>query len=526
MITLDLSILNQKGTPMFYSDITANRPAAGISGRIFIATDSPYGLFRDTGSAWEQIAAGGGTSGITGSGTATQVAFFDAESNIISDADLYWDNTNKRLGIGTTTPTKKLDIHGSGILATFNGTGTNNAFITFDNAGANKWRLGNVYSTGTNYFQLYDDVSSVTRLRWDNTGQAQFQGYFDFLASSTNDVATFRAAQANVTIKATGATNPVSLTFDPAATYESVIQAINTGGYFQFKTNSITRNQILNDGKNTINSTPLVSSSDGWYSINTQAISTIPASTSFGNLGYVMGSVAGLNLMTYAGSATYAQANVAASIFGLNSFTFSAGSSTITMNQGAAGIRAYTGFTAQNQFSGINSGTITHVAGIQTLGLYNNATGVITPTITNYYGLLINSSTEYGHTFTITNKWGIYQAGANDDNYFGGKLINTYKYNRQTASYTLTASDRSKLVEMNVATANNLTIPLDSSVPFEIGTQIEVSQYGAGQTTIVATGGVTIRSASGNLKIASQYVAVSLLKIGTNEWYCFGNLSA
>lgn len=65
MITLDLSILNQKGTPMFYSDLTANIPAAGIAGRIFIATDSPYGLFRDTGSAWEQIAGSGGGGGNT-----------------------------------------------------------------------------------------------------------------------------------------------------------------------------------------------------------------------------------------------------------------------------------------------------------------------------------------------------------------------------------------------------------------------------------------------------------------------------
>jgi hypothetical protein len=104
--------------------------------------------------------------------------------------------------------------------------------------------------------------------------------------------------------------------------------------------------------------------------------------------------------------------------------------------------------------------------------------------------------------------------------------LSTVTTNRQTASYTLVLTDRGKLVEMNVATANNLTVPLDSSVALPIGTEIEIAQYGAGQTTIVATGGVTIRSASGNLKIASQYVAISLIKIGTNEWYCFGNLSA
>ena len=112
------------------------------------------------------------------------------------------------------------------------------------------------------------------------------------------------------------------------------------------------------------------------------------------------------------------------------------------------------------------------------------------------------------------------------DKTFTGVLRPTITTNRQTASYTLAIADRGKLVEMNVATANNLTIPLDSSVAFPIGTEIEVVQYGAGQTTIVGAVGVTIRSASGNLKIASQYVAVSLIKIGTNEWYCFGNLSA
>ena len=60
MIVLDLSILNQKGTPMFNSDLTANRPAAGIVGRIFIAIDAPYGIFRDTGTAWDQISSAGG----------------------------------------------------------------------------------------------------------------------------------------------------------------------------------------------------------------------------------------------------------------------------------------------------------------------------------------------------------------------------------------------------------------------------------------------------------------------------------
>lgn len=103
------------------------------------------------------------------------------------------------------------------------------------------------------------------------------------------------------------------------------------------------------------------------------------------------------------------------------------------------------------------------------------------------------------------------------------KLITT---NRQTASYTLVLTDADKMVEMNVAGANNLTVPANASVAFPTGTQILVSQYGAGQTTFVADVGVTIRSNSGNLKLSAQYTAATLVKIGANEWYLFGSLTA
>lgn len=103
------------------------------------------------------------------------------------------------------------------------------------------------------------------------------------------------------------------------------------------------------------------------------------------------------------------------------------------------------------------------------------------------------------------------------------KLITT---NRQTASYTLVLSDADKLVETNVASANNLTVPLNSSVAFPTGTQILLAQYGAGQTTVVATSGVTIRSNGGKLKLNAQYSGATLIKIDTNEWYLFGDIAS
>lgn len=57
------NILNQKGTPAFYSDVFANRPAFGYAGRVFISTDTGA-IYEDTGSAWTLIAdAGAGTTG-------------------------------------------------------------------------------------------------------------------------------------------------------------------------------------------------------------------------------------------------------------------------------------------------------------------------------------------------------------------------------------------------------------------------------------------------------------------------------
>jgi hypothetical protein len=94
--------------------------------------------------------------------------------------------------------------------------------------------------------------------------------------------------------------------------------------------------------------------------------------------------------------------------------------------------------------------------------------------------------------------------------------------NRQTASYTLVLSDADKLVEMNVGSANNLTVP--ASV-FAAGNQILLAQYGAGQTTIVAGSGMTIRSNGAKLKLNAQYSGATLVFISASEAYLFGDIA-
>jgi hypothetical protein len=98
--------------------------------------------------------------------------------------------------------------------------------------------------------------------------------------------------------------------------------------------------------------------------------------------------------------------------------------------------------------------------------------------------------------------------------------------NAQVGSYTLVLADAGKIVEMNVGSANNLTVPPNSSVAFPVGTQLLVLQTGAGQTTLVAGAGVTINSKDGDLKLSAQWSAASLVKRATNTWVAVGDLTS
>jgi hypothetical protein len=96
----------------------------------------------------------------------------------------------------------------------------------------------------------------------------------------------------------------------------------------------------------------------------------------------------------------------------------------------------------------------------------------------------------------------------------------------KTGNHVLVLTDAYKLIDMNVAGNNTITVPPNASVAFDIGTAILISQYGAGQTEILEGSGVTIRSEAGYKKIYAQYCGAVLIKIGTNEWYLQGALAA
>ena len=99
--------------------------------------------------------------------------------------------------------------------------------------------------------------------------------------------------------------------------------------------------------------------------------------------------------------------------------------------------------------------------------------------------------------------------------------------NAQTGTtYTTVLADDGKLVTCDNASAIALTIPPNSSVAYGIGTQINIMQLGAGQVTITAGAGVTLRSQGSKLKTNGQYAVATCAKILTDTWVVVGNLSA
>jgi hypothetical protein len=545
MITLDLSILNQKGTPMFNSDLFANRPAAGIVGRIFISTDTNV-LYRDNGTTWSLLGGGGGGGTISGSIAAGQVAFGTALNTIGGENNLFWDSTNDRLGIGTNTPNEPLTISTNlnlpnGVRVTNSNIGNSaRSQISIINDSGNQgnlsiWGSGTglankvlfesskdfiigtdstIPSGGTSKFQIYVNgynsvlnpqltlnstgnllVGTTTdngqRLQISGTtllnGNVTFSSSTGMFWDATNSRLGIGTNTPSDKLEITGSASLAIIGFkirNTNATGYTEIQCFNnlgtvndrmymgvggtsTGDAFQNRGYFVASGNI--DG---INFTALKTTGDirfltggvnervrifanGNFGINTGASdngytlqvtgnqsttqtttytsgvvhsNVVVRNTTF-NAGAISGSTGVCNFVGTGdniinGNLSVPNTTSFAGIYQYNKYQFGAAGLTFTVTQASpGGLRAVTQLFTQNVFKGSNSGTITHMAGLQIGGFYSENSGTITPIIPNVYQLLINDTGAYLHTFTFTNRWGIYQEGINDRNYLAGNLL-------------------------------------------------------------------------------------------------------
>jgi hypothetical protein len=108
-----------------------------------------------------------------------------------------------------------------------------------------------------------------------------------------------------------------------------------------------------------------------------------------------------------------------------------------------------------------------------------------------------------------------------------------YSTNAQTGTtYSLVKTDNGYIVEMNNASANTVTIPLNAATDgdFAVGSQVTIIQTGAGQTTINITSGGTLnctpQGTANTAKLRDRYSSCTLIKRATDTWIAIGDLVA
>lgn len=129
-------------------------------------------VFNDANGFDGTINLVGSTATLTITTALTQgsVPFIGTSGALTQDnANLFFDDTNNRLGINTNSPTTALDVFGSGIIGRLNGTSTNNAFLGFASAGTNRWSIGNVQSD--HRFRIYSETNTSELVSVLQTGE-------------------------------------------------------------------------------------------------------------------------------------------------------------------------------------------------------------------------------------------------------------------------------------------------------------------------------------------------------------------
>ena len=106
-----------------------------------------------------------------------------------------------------------------------------------------------------------------------------------------------------------------------------------------------------------------------------------------------------------------------------------------------------------------------------------------------------------------------------------GQVTDSTSINTQTGNYTLVIADAGKFITVSSAGSSTVTIPLNSSVGFSLGTKIVIARIGAGALAIAGAVGVTVNATPG-LNLRAQYSAATRIQISANSWLVLGDLSS
>lgn len=120
-------------------------------------------------------------------------------------------------------------------------------------------------------------------------------------------------------------------------------------------------------------------------------------------------------------------------------------------------------------------------------------------------------------------QWRLIGSNAQLEERTSSNFVNNNRYN-------LAVTDSGKTLEFNASVSHIVTIPLDSTINFPVGSQIAFIQSGTGQTTFEGesspSASVSILSKLSNRKISSRYSQAIAVKKAANTWFLMGDLTA
>ncbi len=93
---------------------------------------------------------------------------------------------------------------------------------------------------------------------------------------------------------------------------------------------------------------------------------------------------------------------------------------------------------------------------------------------------------------------------------------------QEATSYSLTLDDAGKLVRMSHANAITVTVPVHTSVDFEIGAVITIEQVLAGVVTLIGESGVNFL---GEVKTDGEHTVVQLIQVAQDQWLVLGGVA-
>ena len=469
-IYVDFSVVNQLNSPALNSNTFANRPSAGQAGRLFVSTDT-FEIYRDNGTTWDLI-GGPGSSTITGTGTAGTLPIFTAaqaigDSSLLEgttkftttkdfQADaiylnsmtagngaLYYSGNRLTLANYNTGGDVMIEanggafaqfISGADLSTTFYGNiirngGLSTQFLKADGSlDSSTYLTSNIYTAdGTlaaartvnlnNHNLRFEGGANVARLRLSaNNNVARI---FSF---ATADLArwAFRV-DGNETGSNAGA-NFALRRYNDAGTFIDAPIVVNraTGnvgvgpGLQQLETFNVT-------GSSLFSHTYTQGNDFNRKGVFAFLLTTTNAGAGFTN-GYNYNALSGLHWDNFSANTTIPNGVTIGGTYSGAQVGFDTINTTVTLAQGVGGgLRTFSGVISQIGLAApTTGGVVTHASGFQALAPYY--IGPNLPTITNYFGVAINDSTEYS-SVAITNRWGVYQTGATDRNYFNGNVL-------------------------------------------------------------------------------------------------------